>query len=285
MADMNYITPDNLKDALNFLACHGEDTEIVAGGTDVMIDLRAGKLDRKKNLLDIGNLAELKGIDFKDEKLFIGAGVTLTQINRSDTIKKYAPALLKCSATFAGRQIRNKATIGGNVAHASPCGDTIPPLVIHEAIALIANKTGEKLIPVEAIVSGPYQSSLSRDSILVKFILKPCRSSFTDFQKIGRRKELAVSRMSIAIMADKDEKGRISFIRVCLGACTPVPQRMDEVEQFLFGKIPTQKLLWDAGKILAEKMAEVTGRRSSSVYKEPAVQGLFMRILYPMVLS
>ncbi|OGR15470.1 MAG: hypothetical protein A2097_03215 [Desulfobacula sp. GWF2_41_7] len=284
MADMNYITPDNLKDALNFLACHGEDTEIVAGGTDVMIDLRAGKLDQKKNLLDIRNLAELKGIDFKDEKLFIGAGVTLTEINRSDTIKKYAPALVKCSTTFAGRQIRNRATIGGNVAHSSPCGDTIPPLVIHEAVALIANKTGEKLIPVEAIASGPYQSSLSKDSIIVKFILKPCRANFTDFQKIGRRKELAVSRMSMAIMADKDEQGRISFIRVSLGACTPIPQRMDEVEQFLMGKIPTQDLIWDAGKILAEKMAGVTGRRASSVYKEPAVQGLFMRILYPVVL-
>ena len=281
---MNYITPDNLKDALNFLACHGEDTEIVAGGTDVMIDLRAGKLEQKKNLLDIRNLAELKGIDFKDEKLFIGAGVTLTEINRSDTIKKYAPALVKCSTTFAGRQIRNRATIGGNVAHSSPCGDTIPPLVIHEAVALIANKTGEKFIPVEAIASGPYQSSLSKDSIIVKFILKPCRANFTDFQKIGRRKELAVSRMSMAIMADKDEQGRISFIRVSLGACTPIPQRMDEVEQFLMGKIPTQDLIWDAGKILAEKMAGVTGRRASSVYKEPAVQGLFMRILYPVVL-
>ena len=281
---MNYITPDNLKDALNFLACHGEDTEIVAGGTDVMLDLRAGKLDQKKNLLDIRNLAELKGIDFKDEKLFIGAGVTLTEINRSDTIKKYAPALVKCSTTFAGRQIRNRATIGGNVAHSSPCGDTIPPLVIHEAVALIANKTGEKFIPVEAIASGPYQSSLAKDSIIVKFILKPCRANFTDFQKIGRRKELAVSRMSMAIMADKDEQGRISFIRVSLGACTPIPQRMDEVEQFLMGKIPTQDLIWDAGKILAEKMAGVTGRRASSVYKEPAVQGLFMRILYPVVL-
>ena len=281
---MNYITPDNLKDALNFLACHGEDTEIVAGGTDVMIDLRAGKLEQKKNLLDIRNLAELKGIDFKDEKLFIGAGVTLTEINRSDIIQKYAPALVKCSTTFAGRQIRNRATIGGNVAHSSPCGDTIPPLVIHEAVALIANKTGEKLIPVEAIASGPYQSSLSKDSIIVKFILKPCRANFTDFQKIGRRKELAVSRMSMAIMADKDEQGRISFIRVSLGACTPIPQRMDEVEQFLMGKIPTQDLIWDAGKILAEKMAGVTGRRASSVYKEPAVQGLFMRILYPVVL-
>ena len=87
----------------------------------------------------------------------------------------------------------------------------------------------------------------------------------------------------MAIMADKDEHGRISFIRVSLGACTPTPHRMDEVEEFLTGKIPTQQLIWDAGKLLAGKMIEITGRRSSIVYKEPAVQGLFMRILYPMV--
>ena len=284
MVDMNYIKPDDLKDALVFLARHGPNTEIVAGGTDVMVDLRAGELDQKKNLLDISNLEELKGIAFKDGKLFIGAGVTITQIKRSNTIKKYAPALVKCSNTFAGRQIRNKATIGGNVAHSSPCGDTIPPLVIHDAMALVVNKNGEKLIPVEAIASGPYQSSLSPDSIILKFILKPCKASFSDFQKIGRRKELAISRMSMAIMADKDENGRISFIRVSLGACTPTPHRMDEVEIFLTGKIPTQQLIWDAGKLLAGKMIDITGRRSSIVYKEPAVQGLFMRVLYPMVL-
>ncbi len=285
MPEINYIRPDNLKDALDFLSLHGPETEIVAGGTDVMVDLREGKLDQKKYLLDVSRLAELKGIEVKDGTLVIGAGVTLTQINCSDLIKEVAPALAKCSTTFAGKQVRNKATIGGNIAHSSPCGDTLPPLVIHDAKVLVASKDGEKLVPVETIASGPYRSSLPPDALIVKFILKPCKAMFADFQKIGRRKELAISRMSLAVMADTDENGRISFIRVGLGACTPTPHRMDAVEQFLVGKIPTQQVIWDAGKLLSQKMIEITGRRSSIIYKEPAVQGLFMRILYPMVKS
>lgn len=285
MPEINYVRPDNLNTALDFLSLHGPETEIVAGGTDVMVDLREGKLDQKKYLLDVSRLAELKGIEVKDGTLVIGAGVTLTQINCSDLIKEVAPALAKCSTVFAGKQVRNKATIGGNIAHSSPCGDTLPPLVIHDAKVLVASKDKEKLIPVETIASGPYQSSLPPDALIVKFILKPCKAMFADFQKIGRRKELAISRMSLAVMADTDENGRISFIKVGLGACTPTPHRMDAVEQFLMGKIPTQQVIWEAGKLLSQKMIEITGRRSSIVYKEPAVQGLFMRILYPMVKS
>ncbi|WP_457551681.1 FAD binding domain-containing protein [Desulfobacula sp.] len=285
MADMNYIRPDDLDQALDFLSHHGPETEILAGGTDVMVDLRAGELDRKKNLLDISRLEELQQIDFKDGKLSIGSGVTLTRINGSDLIRQNAPALIKCSNTFAGKQVRNKATIGGNIAHASPCGDTIPPLVIHDAKALVVTKTQKKLIPVETIASGPYRSSLPSDAVIVKFILTPCEAQFADFQKIGRRKELAVSRMSLAVMADKDKNGLISFIRIGLGACTPTPHRMDAVEEFLINKLPTQQVIWDAGKLLSQRMIGITGRRSSIIYKEPAIQGLFIRILYPMVQS
>lgn len=283
MSDMTYIKPAGLNEALTFLARHGKDTEILAGGTDVMVDLRSGELEHKKKLLDISHLEELKKIEFKDGRLYIGACVTITQINQSEMIKTYAPALAKCSNTFAGKQVRNKATIGGNVAHSSPCGDTIPPLVIHDAMAVVATNHTETKIPVDSIAKGAYKSSLPPDGIIIKFILTPCKTRFADFQKIGRRKELAISRMSMAVMAEKDEDNRISFIRVSLGACTPTPHRMDEVETFLTGKILTQQLIWDAGRILAEKMIDITGIRSSIVYKEPAVQGLFMRILYPLV--
>ena len=285
MADMIYKRPDSLEDALDFLAQNGARTEILAGGTDVMVDLRAGELGHKKYLLDISRLKEINKIEFGKNELNVGAGVTLTRINQSDLILQHAPALVKCSETFAGRQVRNKATIGGNIAHSSPCGDTIPPLVIHDARALVATKNDRRLVPVETIASGPYQSSLPPDAVIVKFVLAPRRSDLADFQKIGRRKELAISRMSLAVMADKDDTGRISFVRIGLGACTPTPHRMDAVEDFLTGKIPTLRVLREAGKRLSEKMIDITGRRSSIVYKEPAVQGLLMRILYPMVQS
>lgn len=279
---MKYIRPDNLTQALDFLSRHGEKTGILAGGTDVMVDLREGALAGKSYLLDVSRLDELQGIALADGNVHIGAAVTLTRINRSGLIRTHVPALYSCSEVFAARQVRNRATIGGNVAHASPCGDTVPVLMIHDALALVAARDGERLVPVRKIAQGPYRCALPPDALIVKFVLSPCTAAFADFQKIGRRRELAISRMSLAVMADLDHAGRISFIRIGLGACTPTPHPMTPVEEFLLGKVPDPALIWDAGLLLSEKMIEITGRRASAVYKEPAVQGLFMRILYPL---
>ena len=282
MTEMKYHRSETLEEAVAFLAAHGPQTEILAGGTDVMVDVRSGSL-KKEIFLDISRLAVLKKIEMLDGKLCVGSGVTLSEINNSPLIQIHAPTLRKCAQTFASRQIRNIATVGGNVAHASPCGDTIPPLVIHEARAVVANQNGFREIGMDAIAAGAYQSSLASGDIIVKFILKPRKAGFADFQKIARRKALAISRMTMAVMADKDKAGRISFMRFSLGACTPTPHRMGAVESFLTGQRPTHELLQEAGKLLAEKMVEITGRRSSIIYKEPAVQGLFMRMMYPMV--
>ena len=284
MTDIEYIRPLNLKEALSFLWEKGEDTKIIAGGTDVMVDLRSDGLD-KKYLLDISRLEELKGIELNNKELSVGAGVTLSEIYSSEILESNALALKKSAKNFASKQIRNIATIGGNVAHSSPCGDTVPALVVHGAKALVADKKGTRIISMEEMATKAYMSCLSPRQILVKFILTPYQDGFSDFQKIGRRRELAVSRISMAVFVKKDKDGRISFFKIGLGACTPTPCKMESVEAFLTGKVPTEDLIWKAGGILAGNMIEITGRRSSAIYKEPAVQGLFMRILYPVVKS
>lgn len=280
--NISYVCPKSLSEAVGFMAEHRTETTLIAGGTDVMVDIRSDEIS-PKYLLDISKLEELKGIRLENDELIIGAGVTLTEINESEILAKWAPAMQKCSVNFASTQIRNVATIGGNVAHCSPCGDTIPPLVIHEAQAVITGKDGEKRIPIEEVATGPYRCFLTGDEIITSFVLKPKKPSFTDFQKIARRKDLAISRLSMALMVDQDPDQRVSFMRLCLGACTPTPTRMVAVEEFMTGKIPTREVLFEGGKLLAETMIEITGRRSSIIYKEPAVQGLFVRMLYPLV--
>lgn len=282
MRNLAYVRPQTLNEALDFLDANGADTKILAGGTDVMVDLRTGEI-QPQYLLDVSRLAELKGIEVNDQGLSIGAGVTLAEIYDSKTLARFAPSLQKCAFTFASQQIRNVATIGGNVAHCSPCGDTIPPLVIHEARAVLAGKNGLREVPIADIACGPYVCALPVGEIILRFILKPAEDGFADFQKIGRRQALAIARISMAVMARKDPDGKIAFMRFCLGSCTPTPRRMKVVEDFLIDTVPSEALIWEAGRILAEKMIEVTGRRSSAVYKEPAIQGLFMRMLYPMV--
>lgn len=282
MMNTGYVRPRTLAEALAFLAENGGKTKIVAGGTDVMVDLRAGAL-RTEILLDVSRLEALRGIELTGDGLVVGAAVTLSEIYNSTILETHAPALKKSATHFASRQIRNVATIGGNVAHCSPCGDTLPALVIHEARAVLAGMHGEREVAIEEIASGPYMCALPKDEIITRFILKPARVAFADFQKIGRRKELAVARMSMAYMANKDAGGKVSFLRFSLGACTPTPQRMPQVETMLVGQVPDAALLWETGRVLAENMIAITGRRTSAVYKEPAIQGLFMRMLYPMV--
>lgn len=278
----SYFRPQSLQEALSFLKDFKEQAVIIAGGTDVMVDIRAGEMN-PACLVDVSRLQELKGIRLEDDELVVGAGVTLSEIYSSPVLAEWAPALQRAALNFASKQIRNVATIGGNVAHCSPCGDTIPPLVIHEAEAVFASAGGERRVPIEQVATGPYRCFLNQDEIITSFILKPRKTTFADFQKIGRRKDLAIARLSLAAMIDKDDAGNVSFARVSLGACTPTPHRMAAVEDFLVGKKPTHEVLFQAGQLLAEKMIEITGRRSSIIYKEPAVQGLLVRLLLPVV--
>ncbi len=284
MFDVDYIRPQNLNEALDFVHERGPDTAILAGGTDVMIDMRAGTL-QCKYLLDIGRLSDLHEIKITDSELTIGAAVTISEISSSEIIGHYAPALQKAADRFASRQVRNIATIGGNVAHCSPCGDTIPPLLIHDAVAVIANPQGQRFVTIEEIAGGPYHCTLRPDEIITHFILKPKPADvqFSNFRKIGRRKELAIARMSMAAMVRQASDTSISFIRFALGACTPTPHRFKEIEEMLMGKVPDEFHLWEAGRLLADRMLEVTGRRPSAVYKEPAIQGLFVRLMLPLV--
>lgn len=283
MSHAQYIRPENLDEAIEHLHRNGPRTRILAGGTDLVIDLRSGTA-QPDFILDVSRLPELKGIALTPEELSVGAGVTLSEIRSSDVLKRHAPALRRCSFTFASQQIRNVATIGGNVAHCSPCGDTVPPLIIHETRAVLASKNGRREVSVEHIASGPYSCALPSDEIIIRFILRPASDvTFADFQKIGRRQALAIARINAAAMARQEPDGKISFLRFALGSCTPTPQRLPEVEDHLLGRQPSAQRIWEAGKILAERTVAITGRRPSTEYKEAAIQGLFVRMLTPLV--
>jgi CO/xanthine dehydrogenase FAD-binding subunit len=284
MFDIDYIKATNLDDALDFLNTNGAETKILAGGTDIMVDMRSGAL-KTRFLLDVSRLTDLKKIEIRDGQLSIGAAVTISELLASDIIADMAPALKKAAEKFGSRQIRNVATIGGNVAHCSPCGDTIPPLLIHDARAVVLTSEGQRHVTIEEMASGPYHCSLHPNEIISHFVLKPRPQevTFADFQKIGRRQELAIARMSMAAMAYQDGDGAIAFMRFALGSCTPTPHRFREVEEFMTGKVPAENIIWEAGRLLADKMLSITGRRPSAVYKEPAIQGLFIRLMHPLM--
>lgn len=284
MPAVEYLRAQDLSQAMAFLKGHGPETKLLAGGTDVMVDMRSGDA-RPRYLLDISRLPELKRIEMLPTQLSVGAAVTISELLTSDLIRQQAPTLRAAAEKFASAQVRNVATIGGNIAHCSPCGDTVPPLLIHDALAVVAGPGGQRLMPVEEMASGPYHCSLAPTELITHFLLtpKPDGATYWGFHKIGRRRELAIARMSMAVMAGQSDDGRIAFLRFALGACTPTPHRFDDIEKALIGQVPDDQLLWQTGRLLADQMLAVTGRRSSAVYKEPAIQGLFVRLTRPLV--
>jgi CO/xanthine dehydrogenase FAD-binding subunit len=254
----------------------------VAGGTDVLVDLRARKL-RARFLMDISRLEPLKDVAETEEGLCIGAGVTLTEIRNSTVVARLAPSLHRAAQGFGSRQIRNTATIGGNVGNASPSADTAPPLLVHEARAVLRHINGERRVDVADLFEGPYRSGIRPEEILHHFVLRPAEEGVCDFQKIGRRGSLAIARVNMACMLRLDGSGGVRSARVALGSCTPTPRRMKAVERFLEeGPLHMDRIV-EGGRRMAARMVEIAGRRPSTVYKEPAVQGLFVRMLAPVV--
>ncbi len=282
MSDFFYARPESIDECMNIVHRYGPKASFVCGGTDVMVDLRSGEI-QPEALIDISRLPELQGISLDGDILRIGAGVRIAQILESETIAKYASALVQAATRFASTQIRNVASIGGNVAHCSPCADTMPPLLVHEARVNVIGPSGKRTMDVTQVAAGPYRLALDPLELLIDFELVPRPGVLSAFAKIGRRKELAIARLNMAGIAEQGQDGLLRGVRFALGSCTPVPQRFTDIEDMLEGAAPTQELLWDAGRQLAASMIEITGRRPSFVYKEKAVQGLLYRMFSRMV--
>lgn len=278
---IGYYRPTCIAEAVEILSRSPESTGIMAGGTDFMIDLRDGKF-KGDRLVDVTAIADFGLMQEEGEFVSIGAGVKIEELRRSDLIKAKIPALALAADKFAGLQVRNQATIGGNVGHAAPCGDTHPPLILYGGKAEVVSKDGREMIPVENLFAGPNRSALKPGQLIARFILRPESVRFADFQKIGRRKDLAISRVSLSIMLDLDAGGLISGSRVVLGACMPSTRRMPETEAFMNGHKPESIFFKEAAAKMAAEMIAITGRRPSLAYKEPAIQGLFRRMLHPL---
>ncbi|MDR1044437.1 MAG: FAD binding domain-containing protein [Candidatus Adiutrix sp.] len=279
---IRYYRPQSVAEAVALLREHSGKSAIINGGTDVLIDVRSGKFTGDC-LVDISRIQEIKGVREHDGAIIVGAGVTIEELATSRILQEKLPALALTGINFAGRQIRNVATIGGNVAHASPSGDTQTGLTVYDAVGLVASSEGERTIPVCEMFKGANKSALNDTDLLLHFIIRPCAAKYQHFEKIGRRKDLAISRASLAVLIDQDSDGTINFARVSLGACKPSTGRMPRTEDFLLGKNPRLSVFREAAKSMSAEMIAITGRRKSLAYKEPAIEGLLLRMLIPLL--
>lgn len=281
MIPFNFIKPRTLEEALDFLAEKGEGTKIIAGGTDLLVELRGIPAGGKgpARMLDISSLKELQGIREEGEEIVVGSGATHREVQTSELIRQGAKLLAAASATVGAAQHRNIATIGGNIMNASPAADTVPALMALEASAVLRSRSGERVRPLREIFVQPYRTDASPNEILtaLRFHRLPPGAK-SAFVKLGRRNALAISRMNVAVVLFL-EGDIIREVRIAPGSATPMPERFAPAEKILLGQKPSEELFRSAGAAVAAEMIARSGRRWSTPYKEPVIAALTARAL------
>lgn len=264
-----------IDEALKVLEEYKEKAKLIAGGTDVVIELRGGHIDPEM-IIDISHIDEMKYIKEEEGYIHIGAGTTFTDIAHSELLDNKLSGLKKSASLVGSPQIRNKGTVGGNICNGSPAADIVPPLLALDSVLTIKSSKGEREVKLEDIFLGKGKVDIDTTEILTEISFKkPLGIQKLGFSKLGLRNALAISRICIAVYLDLDESNKIKNIKVASGALGVNGLREREVEEIIIGKELNEETLNIASKKMAEIVEERLKGRSSLEYKGRAVKSLF----------
>jgi len=259
--------PRNLADALELLEEYGGNAGPLAGGTDLLIT--GAKTDA---LISLHRIRELGGIHRSGDRIVIGAMATHGDIQASPETGKYLPSLRDAAASVGSPQIRNRGTIGGNLANASPAGDLIPPLYACDAVLNLVSKSGERDVRVFRFFTGPGETVLQPGE-LIKSITVPIPEGkfYQCFKKLGQRRALAISKISLALAADRLRKNGSGpmkeRLRISLGAVAPTVIRAHETERILTGRLLDNEAVERAVEKIQQEVSPIGDIRSSMTYR------------------
>ncbi|MBN1949205.1 MAG: molybdopterin-dependent oxidoreductase [Candidatus Cloacimonetes bacterium] len=241
---------------------------ILAGGTDLLIDLR--KKIQPQYLLNIGRINELRDIKKTRQELIIGGGVTFSGLLRDQNIINLFPVLHQACTQIGSLQIRNRATIGGNIVNAAPCADSVPPLILYDASITLTSPSGSRVLRVDEFLERSYRTKILPDEILTAISLPLPRQEYRHFYyQLGRRQAVNITRLSLSGIACFDDQGLIHECRLVDGALFPKPRRLLEIENLLHNSFPTPALIGEIEYILDAIIEKEIGKRWSVAYKKP----------------
>ena len=242
----------------------------MAGGTDVLVQARkSGRFDGCA-VFDLTALPALQSIEEQEEALVIGSGATHGQIANSPLVRRFAPPLAQACAQVGAQQLRNRATLGGNIANASPAGDTLAPLAALDAFVELDRLGRHRRLPLTELILAPGRTALEeREFIRTLWVPKLPEGARSGFLKIGRRQALAISRLTLAAVLILGAEGTIRELRLSVGAVFPRPLRFAELEKGARGLSAEDDCLEEIARALSEKIPEAAGRRASTAYKQP----------------
>ena len=263
----NYQRVNTVSEALEVLSGNNETLKILAGGTDLLVMIQENLISPGE-LLDISGIEELKGIEEDEGRIRLGALVTHGRIAESSLLREKALPLVESCTEVGSPQIRNLGTIGGNLVMASPSGDSIPAFYVLGAEVILASKEGERSIPIEDFLIGVKKSVIRPDELLVAISFPGMSADDRGFfKKLGQRKALAISKVSIsAIVSLRD--GVVTSVRIALGAVATTVIRTPRTESFLVGQALTPEVISEAARLCSEESRAITDIRSTAGYRD-----------------
>ncbi len=275
----DYYSPKNLSKALQIRKELGYHAVVIAGGTDVMVD-HFEELHRVEHWLDLNNIDELRQIEFTDKEIRIGSMVTHQELAQNEKIRRNLPLLSESAAEVGSWQIRCRGTIGGNIVTASPAGDTLAPLLAHQARFVVGSVEGKREIPAEEFFLGPKQNALEPSELLLEIILpRPSEDEFHYWEKVGKRQAMIISSLTIAMNLKYAEDGRIKEARPCYGAVAPTPIMLDDVADYLRGNKIARINIARVGELAAESVAPIDDIRGTETYRRQVTRDITIKAL------
>jgi carbon-monoxide dehydrogenase medium subunit len=270
--------PATLDEALGALA-GVDDVLPIAGGTNVITAMREGEY-RGKTLMDVTRLAELRGIRLENGYVVLGGATTASELLESALIAEHARPLHQAARVFANPLIRNRATVAGNIADASPAADTAPPLLALGTEVELASATGRRRIPLDQFMVGANQTMRRSDELIISLSWPvPTAHSAGAFHKLALRKGSACSILSVAVMVQVGGEGYVSQARIALGAVAAKPIRAYRAEAALAGKPLTKGAIEEAARLAAESTKPIGDVRGTASYRQRMTGVLTRRLL------
>jgi CO/xanthine dehydrogenase FAD-binding subunit len=276
----DFYQPASLAEASRLLKENGPGGRFLAGGTDLVIAMKEKGL-LPKYIVDLKRVPGLIGIrENGDGSITIGALTTMYTIETSPLIKKKYPFLSQSAAEVGSIQIRNRATIGGNMANATPSADTAPALIALNATAKIASAAGERTVPLEEFFRGPGQTIMSADEIVTEITIPKTGPQLVgDYIKFSPRDMMDLAYIGVAVVYNLAADRRCTGVRIVLGAVAPTPIRAKNSEALLEGKVLTEELAEQVGAEAAKESKPISDVRSSADYRRAMVGVMSKRAL------
>jgi carbon-monoxide dehydrogenase medium subunit len=284
LPEFELLMPKTLPEALQVLGERAGDAMPLAGGTNLLVDMRAGAR-RPGVLVNIPALAELRGIRRENGWIAVGGAVTIAELLDSPLIADQAPVLRQGAAVLAGPLVRNRATLGGNLANASPAADTAPPLLVLGAEVELASAQGRRRLPLETFFTGPRRTVIQPGELLVAVRWPlPAPGAGGAFRKLALRRADAVAVVSVAVMVVCDGAGTCTGARIALGAVAPTPLRAHAAEAALQGqRVSSAEARAEAARLAAEATCCIDDVRAAASYRARVTDVLVQRLLAEVV--